>query len=735
MNILSKNFSPLEYSRENEILRRIIQNGVVSGMDVSVNSSDQIVIQPGVFAINGVLIKLEVETTLPDVLNTFEHYIVVIEYDTELQTDPEFHVAGANTITDEAGPEVVVDYGVTIADVWNDEGVVTAAKRIRENDSSDDFYLMADDIEIQDIGGNNKRLVMNGAFLLGFTNKHKGSGFWFSNNFRAFGITDGTNTVSNLSFDIIDKGSLFGIYSVIEDDIATIKFASYLKGDGSPRTIDDDTEDLGGCNLLGVVHNEYVILKGVGSFPLGQKANSPLLPQYLSTLTSTSYGGSGVDVSEGVIDLDNLIVNIGKLKDATLQTAYDGFSADSDPGDGRLVEVVDDKPIVVTSNPNYPAASIRSYGTNSSAIENNIFNQNSVLDVTTSSYIDYSTLKVPTRSLSLKSVLILNSDVIENQPAQIAMDAGELTLSDNGTGLLSPSYVESNIYSGGLRGGNTNDHVNNLIGRMFVQISSGSTDDVGQEDKVYKVIKHDVDDVWVLDQSMSADFNSESTFSVVRNATLLIEDFSSNNQECYTDVLRANGVMSVGRIRGYLLESRTKPSYSPLNGLGRLPSKRPIGVNSFDEDYFVGSGLSKNTLSQEVSFTGSNHDGSNEDDFVKSRFYIELPDRVSHVTNFSVTIHINDFSGSGGASRFRFEVHKYQDGSSNLIGFTEQDIAFDSTEVISLDIGTSNIDEEEGSIVVVDIREVYPPPLGWVSLDQRVTISNMSLTFEKRGPS
>lgn len=359
-DILSKRYSPLDFERENEILKTLMSNSVLSGMEVTQGSdATKITIGPGKFLVGGVPVKENAVRQDELVLTESNgRYIVWVEYDKSGDLPPEYRTrfepinipADPGLIPEFVSPELTPEEkesSVILADIIvGDLNLGEVIIRNRTTKATN-----------RKVGFANPANIMVSSSATSIDIYLSNLTFYVFDNLLDAGFVDPLNVTGDL-VEVIPNSeetlvgpdpSLSSVINIEVDHPDRSHFL-FIKITGTYScemiaiealgSIFDPSADIPEDYILvGYIgwdlDNRHCYLYGMGSF-LCDTIISDRVP-FPHKIESPTYGTSTVKPHRGSLNIDEVITNIDKLKSATLDTLYNGLAHDAGHGDGRKI--------------------------------------------------------------------------------------------------------------------------------------------------------------------------------------------------------------------------------------------------------------------------------------------------------------------------------------------------------------------------------------------------------------
>ena len=398
--IFSNASSPLIFSRENEIFRNAINNsgsvipsGVISDTHVYRGTSGlKFSVNSGYYFINGVLIHEDV--VQEDVFDfTGEvagsdgiHFLIYVKYNPDEDEEPQYLYEAGTRTTPVDIPIEDAPYSIKLADIWMENGAIDNTtsvinnvaniqnlEELSKNLNTQTFISISSARGIKGIspGGGEPSLntgeyafVFRHArilFISQFKSPNESGTRLPVGAYRIVGEENGSYDFDVNQLTKYTPGSRYIVFFVtvpddwngstqdlvlrafgVEDGEADDSPSSFALANILGNSITPDVKaNIKNIRIVAVIDTEddFVMMPNNGVL----KINEDYLvnghnSSYLNKLTSTSYLSTAT-VENGTLDLDDVMNNLQKLRDATLDTAYDGMAASASDGDGRIIQV------------------------------------------------------------------------------------------------------------------------------------------------------------------------------------------------------------------------------------------------------------------------------------------------------------------------------------------------------------------------------------------------------------
>lgn len=391
------NRAPLTRVREQAILTHVLPTGILSGLQAYDGAGGfQVNLTAGKCIINGIVIEEDASQspvfTLPSPTND-EHHIIYMRFDPENDEAPTYVLESGRYDPPNNGATIGftdptdIGHSVILAEIFVPSTASTIA----------DCAIVNPDVfePMNEYHGVHKNLVMRRATVLEsggtYTMHFEDANMlvwsqnkdWYNSpdlrpmysailqtatNSTLPGWTSGIDYEISHTPDVNDDVIVFyardatdysfragalDVYSVsfgaispaVDPGIAEIRELFGNAGAGAPGAEFPDRQDDKNIFILAVINLESVNADGEAvhfangvSMRVGDEYRDGRLQAYVSEITSTAYGTTGV-ITDGALDLDTVIDNAAALHNATLDTAYDGFELGASPGDGRTITV------------------------------------------------------------------------------------------------------------------------------------------------------------------------------------------------------------------------------------------------------------------------------------------------------------------------------------------------------------------------------------------------------------
>lgn len=344
ISVKSKQFAPLEFQREQANFRRFVQNGVIEGMLVQPGSTNfRVTINGGYLAINGLVIHEDAVQN--DAFNfvgyshaIMDHYLIYVHYNPAVDVNPyyDFKVGSIAALAELTVAEA--EHSLVLADVWIPNGgdIVVVNRLHNDRNFENDFVLSFGEV-FATVG----QFKFKNAELSGIDRLTDRSSIPV---LKYIVLTDTIDIDGYYTLDttVSGFGSTVIIGKIDDRDQQSVKLY-VTEVPGSPtqpydEIISGEKLDNKDTFVIATITHDTVTLANGSSFPVGEGIVNGVATNYIQSIISTEYGTVG-NPTNAVIELDDLLLNVDKLRTATLDTAYDGFLAGSSPGDGRTITV------------------------------------------------------------------------------------------------------------------------------------------------------------------------------------------------------------------------------------------------------------------------------------------------------------------------------------------------------------------------------------------------------------
>lgn len=767
-DIFSKKFSPLDFDRENKNFSSFSNSRVVSGMAVIEGTTNRdLTIEGGEFFINGTLIQENSERQDIFQLDVDGggdlddgHYILWVEYDG--LTDPEYNIRKSAGIDWDMNtsdlPELTSaekEVSIILADiiVRNNEAIIF--NRGQEEAELQDLSLSTDAlrINVNNVSGDLFDIEIHSwaAFLIGVQDLDKKDlteaaetprslksllmEFDTQDGIEIPGVTANAN-VTNLSIDF-DGGPRFGgIYAIkTGPSSAELKIIPV-----SPLTDKDEDEKGIFIGYLTITPSFTLFyIKGIGRFESEQTIVSHFMPQYGRAIESDTYNTS-TNSQDGFFNLDEVISNITKLVNGTLDTVYDGLEDGSNPGDGRIINA-DAGALQIDSDVANEFASLRPtiVGSGTIADLNPSSNKFNFLN-------EFSTINLIDQSLFLHNIgisytrklkSVLSSKYIINNTASTLMSEVEVTLtlasSDDeivisGDALITPSSIMEKVPLRAPISINASARKLEGLNFLYVGISPvGSPPD--SSDKIYKLERNMGDDYFYIPDTYAEDFSGSSTFSINRNVSIYYEPIALRpNSRSRIIELSSDRVSVDGQLSSY--DAIVENDLTINNVSYDTVKEIDIPVHTLDADFSMsGSTFTSHTIENRELEYGTSGSGNH-----LVRFYLPISGGFNSISSliFDVRLDRNPLDDPN-PGEYEFETY---------IGTSPLGQTYSGSFTVEENVSWKNIaqntsltlDVNRGVIVYIDIFETSNPSGPVVVSGQSIFIRNLRATFTKESP-